>query len=261
MINEREQLTRKRDYRIALANEVIDEMRIGLSAKQQDILDFMLKEIKADDAPSTRYKISISDYCRINNITDKTNGKNYQDIKKGVRELNNNSKWINIDKHRIQLVYWFKNIVIDYDAATIEYSIDETMYQYLFDLIRTGNYTQYRYREKAAMSSKYSKSLYTILLRYHNVNIHNPLLPIDKLKTLLAAECYDRYQDFRRFVLDVAEDEINRFTPLRMKYEPKKTIGSRAYTHISFQLDYQWKQEDIEENYRAFGETEYLLPF
>ena len=42
-------IVRERDYKIAIANEVIDEMRLGLTAKQQNILDFMLKEIKADD--------------------------------------------------------------------------------------------------------------------------------------------------------------------------------------------------------------------
>ena len=65
-------IVRKRDYKIAIANEVIDEMRMGLSAKQQNVLDFMLKEIKAEDKPDKRYSISIADYCRINNITNIT---------------------------------------------------------------------------------------------------------------------------------------------------------------------------------------------
>ena len=41
-------IMRERDYKIAIANEVIDEMRLGLTAKQQNILDFMLKEINEE---------------------------------------------------------------------------------------------------------------------------------------------------------------------------------------------------------------------
>ena len=259
-------LQKRRDYKIAIANEVIDEMRMGLTAKQHDVLDFMLKEIKPDDKPDTRYSITIDDYCRINNISNMRNSKNYQDVKRAIQQLNNNSKWINIDKHRVALVYWFKNIVIDYETGTIEYNIDDSMAQYLFDLIKTGNYTQRDYRAAAAMKSKYSKALYKILWRYINVNVYNPLLPLDKLKTLLAAENYDRFPDFRRYVLEVAHEEINRYTMLKMEYEPKKLVGSRAITHIAFTLK-KVEHTDAEEynkrewaNIQAFGEDD-LYPW
>ena len=257
-------IVRKRDYKIALANEVIDEMRMGLSAKQQNVLDFMLKEIKADDKPDKRYSITISDYCRINNITNMKNSKNYTDVKRGVKELNNNSKWINIDKHKIQLVYWFRNIVINQGTNTIEYSIDDTIAPYLFGLIKTGNYTQYAYRETAAMESKYSKSLYRILLRYHNAGVANPILPLEKLKTLLSAEKYDKFKDFRVRVLEVAVSEINQFTLLKVNYEVKKEVGSRAYTHICFTLSKvkETVERDNREwnNIRAFGEEDIYPP-
>ena len=259
-----ETLAKKRDYKIAIANEVIDEMRMGLTAKQQNVLDFMLKEIKADDKPDKRYSISIDDYCRINNITNMKNSKNYSDVKKGVKELNNNSKWINIDKHKIQLVYWFRNIVINQETNTIEYNIDDTIVPYLFGLIKTGNYTQYAYRETVAMESKYSKSLYRILLRYYNTGITNPIIPLEKLKTLLAAENYTRYPDFSRYVLDIAEREINQFTKLKVSYEPKKEVGSRAYTHIIFTLNRVKGGEELDKRERAsieaFGEENLYPP-
>ena len=257
-------IMRERDYKIAIANEVIDEMRLGLTAKQQNILDFMLKEIKADDKPDKRYSVSIDDYCRINNITNMKNSKNYTDVKKGVKELNNNSKWINIDKHKIQLVYWFRNIVINQETNTIEYNIDDTIAPYLFGLIKTGNYTQYAYRETAAMESKYSKSLYRILLRYYNTGITNPIIPLEKLKTLLAAENYDKYKDFRVRVLEVAISEINQFTLLKVSYEAKKELGSRAFTHICFTLNKvkNIAERDIREwnSIAVFGEEDLYPP-
>ena len=60
---------------------------------------------------------------------------------------------------------------------------------------------------------------------------------MEKLKTLLAAENYDKYKDFRVRVLEVAVSEINQFTLLKVSYEAKKELGSRAFTHICFTLN------------------------
>lgn len=254
---ELEALIHKRDGKIAIANEIIDRMRMGLSAQQQDILDCMLKEIQPDDAPNKRYSISIAGFCQLNNITAKANSKNYNDIKKAIKDLN--CKWIRREGEDIErLIVWFKQIEINHKTATIEYSIDDTMIPYLLGLPESGHYTQWRYRDAAAMPSKYAKHLYKILLRYYNVNIHNPIIPIEKLKQLLAAENYERYQDFRRKVLEAAKDDINEYTFMKMDYEPIKETGSRGYTHISFTIskkltDEEWNNR-VNNTAKLFGE-------
>jgi plasmid replication initiation protein len=254
---ELETLVHKRDGKIALANEVIDRMRMGLTAQQQDILDCMLKEIQPDDAPEKRYSISIANYCQLNNITAKANSKNYQDIKRAIKDLN--CKWIRREgEDEERLLVWFKNVVINHKKATIEYNIDDTMIPYLFGLPENGHYTQWRYRDAAAMRSKYAKHLYKILLRYYSVNIKNPLIPIEKLKALLDAEKYDRFPDFRRNVLDAAQNDINAYTFMKMEYEPVKEAGSRGYTHIAFRIemkltDAEW-QERVNTTAELFGE-------
>lgn len=256
------ELSIKRDYTVAIANEVLDTMRMGLSAQQQDILDFMLKEIKPDDVPETRYAIAIGDYCRVHGISYSKGGKNYQDVKNSIKALNNNCKWIKTDKHTSALIYWFKNITIDTDKGIIEYNIDDTMCPYLFDLVKKGHFAGWRDRFPAAMRGRYSKHLYKILMRYLGAKIYKPLIPIDKLKMLIEAENYTRYPDFRRYVLDAAKEEINKYTLMKMDYEPKKEAGSRGYTHIEFTISELALKVDGEgmermrNNMEAYGDGE-----
>lgn len=225
-----------RNLTVAMANKVIDEMRMGLSAQQQNILDYMLKEINATDSENKEYTISIQAYCAANNIEYRKNGSNYKDIMSGIAKLNT-CKWITDETGEAdkKLIVWFSNVRLK--DGVIKYRIDDSMKPYLYGLIETGHYTSYQYRTIACFDSKYAKSLYRILERFISVDITEPLIPIDKLKKQLDAEKYTTYKDFRVCVLDVAKHEINNSSPLRVEYEPHKTLGSRANTHILFKLE------------------------
>lgn len=266
---EAERLYAHREYKIALANEIIDEMRVGLSAKQQKILDFMLEQIQPSDTVEKRYSIGIKDYCREFNIDYRRNSTNYQDIKAGVKSINNQSKWISVDKHETVLVQWFRNVKINHERDTIEYNIDDTIAPYLFGLINTGNYTQYTKHQTGAFESKYSRPLFLILKRYLDVGITEPVLPIEKLRTLLAAEKYTRYPDFKRFVIDMAVNEINNYTNIKVSWEAFAAAGSRAKTHIAFTVkELSWMNDDERNEVegrqwsraKAFGELDLLPP-
>lgn len=264
-LNKLQALANKRNYNIAISNTVIDKMRNGLSAQQHDILDFLFLQINPTDTQDTRYTVSIEDYCKTCNITYKTNSVNYRDVETALKELNNQCKWIKVSEHETALIYWLSNIVIDYDKNTISYNIDSSVAPYLFNLIYTGHYTQYSFRDTRALNTKYAKTLYVILKRYIDCKINNPLIPIDKLKSQLAAENYTLTKDFRVRVIEAAMEEINAKTYLRVKLGNNgkfyKAAGSRAATHVAFELDYVGSLEDDWEtrqlnNAKAFGEEE-----
>lgn len=269
-IIETEELANRRNYSIAIANEVIDKMRNGLSAQQHDVLDYLFSQIKATDTPDTEYTVSIKEYCRVAHIQFIEDGKNYRDIKDAVKELNNNCRWITIGNKQTALIYWLSNIVLDEEKATLSYHIDSSVAPYLFGLIKTGHYTQYSYRDTRALNSKYAKSLYVILKRYIDCKIYNPIIPLDKIKQQLAAEKYTLYKDFRKWVIETALTEINAKTFIRAKLgnggKPYKAAGSRAATHITFELEYV-KSSDVESeerewnNKKAFGEDILELPY
>lgn len=266
---ELQNLSSKRNYSIAISNTVIDNMRNGLSAQQHDVLDYLFMQIKAEDIPETRYKVSIEDYCKVCNITYKTNSVNYKDVEASLKELNNQCKWIKVSEHETALIYWLSNVVVNEVDNTINYNIDCSVAPYLFNLIKTGHYTQYSFRDTRALNSKYAKKLYVILKRYIDCKIYNPILPLDKIKELLAAEKYTMYKDFRKWVIEPAIVEINAKTYIRVKLgnggKPYKSPGSRAATHVTFELEYVDMSDNESEsrewnNAKEFGEQDLYLP-
>lgn len=264
-----ETLANRRNYSIAMSNTVIDKMRNGLSAQQHDVLDFLFMQIKADDTQETRYTVSVEDYCRMSNITYKTNSVNYKDVEAALKELNNQCKWIKVSEHETALIYWLSNVVIDENKDTINYNIDASVAPYLFNLVKTGHYTQYSFRDTRALNSKYAKTLYVILKRYIDCKIFNPLLPIDRLKAQLNAEHYTLTKDFRVRVIEQAMEEINAKTYMRVKIGNKgkfhKAAGSRAATHVPFELEYVGLEDEEYEmrqwnNAKEFGERDLFPP-
>lgn len=259
-MKEMEQKALKRDYMIAISNQVLDKARMGLTAQQHDTLDFMLKEIKPEDTPDTVYSISIEDYCRINNIVYDKSSKNYNDLKKNIAALNSKCTWIDTSEVEETFISWFKNYKINKETGVIKYQVYDTIAPFLFNLIDSGNYTAWAYRDTRAMRGRYSKHLYKILLRYMGSGISNPVIPLDKLKMKLGADSYSRYPDFRRYVLEVAKKEINKVTLMNMDYEPLKLAGSRSITHISFTVFnvkyWEQQKERLLNNRIAFGDGE-----
>lgn len=63
------------------------------------------------------------------------------------------------------------------------------------------------------------------------------------------AEVYKRYVDFRRYVLDVAMEEINKYTDLEVFYEPLKQ--GRKVTEIIFHIKKRDSIEKWEANNRG----------
>ena len=60
---------------------------------------------------------------------------------------------------------------------------------------------------------------------------------IEELNSMLNPN-YNRYVDFNRRVLELAVDEINEKTNIKVHYQPQKSQGSRAYDQIVFDLEF-----------------------
>lgn len=252
------QIAIRRNYRIAMANEIIDDIAYNMTAQQLDVLDFFLKEIKPEDDIGTRYTVSIKEYCSINNIDYRANSTNYNDILASLRAFNNGlSKWVyNAEKHTELLIYWFSMIEVDIKNHTISYNIDNSIAPYLYGLTKKGNFTLHSYRQRKALTSKYAKVLYQWLLRYYCVGIKNPTIPIEKIKVKLGATSYERYADFDRFVIKKAIEQINMATQLEVRYEPHPLTGKKKKTDITFFMKYGMEIMFQERMLRAANNSE-----
>ena len=92
-------------------------------------------------------------------------------------------------------------------------------------------FTPYRLDKVANMSSIYAIRLYELLIQWDSIGQREIELEWLK-KTLMVEKEYDRLDNFKKRVLDVALSQINEFSDLTASYTQRKT--GRIVTHFIF---------------------------
>lgn len=204
-----------RNYYVVKSNALIQKSRFSLSLQEQRCLLYAISRIKFSDLPSTEYTFSIKDICDACGIDIDRNGDHYTRMKADLKALRDKSIWVTNAEGKEETVSWFSKVVINKGSGTVSVKFDETIQDYLFLL--QNRYTQYQLSTPLAFQSKYSIRLYELLLSYIKKDdltarkeIELTFTP-EELKERLDAN-YEKFYDFRRFVLNKGIEEINKYS-------------------------------------------------
>ncbi|TCB50088.1 RepB family plasmid replication initiator protein [Acinetobacter sp. ANC 4779] len=97
-----------------------------------------------------------------------------------------------------------------------------------FTRLASGNFTTYQLKDLFALDSVTSMSLYSYFIKnefkYANQDSYEVELSLENIKALtdIGEKKYDRWVDFRRYVLDKIVEEINDRTSLKLEYDTIK---------------------------------------
>jgi plasmid replication initiation protein len=183
----------------------------------------------------------IKRYCEICGI-DYRSGFNYEQVKYDIKRLADRSLWVEspTDPRAEVLVRLIQKSWIYEQSGVIKIRLDEDVKQYIMHLAQQYEekglmYTTYAFMYTLPMRSLYSMRLYELLKSWVSVQSaeEGRWWYIDNLQELLGSK-YERYQDFRRKVIEKAIDEINRYTDINVTAEPIKE--GRSYTIINFYI-------------------------
>lgn len=239
--DERLEIAKKREYLVVKGNELIQRNRFELSLQEQKTIAFicsMIKPIeavdKANEVPfQLEYEFNIRDYCKVCGI-DYDNGKNYADVKEVLKHLRDRSMWLTLENGSETLVGWLAKVTTNKRSGIAKIKLDEDLVPYLFDLGQ--KFTQYQLYNILAMKSAFSVRMYELLKSYAFQK--SKTFDIDELKRLLCVEnikSYVRFPDFRRYVLEKAQEEINELTDIDIHFEP--ITKGRKVIKVKFRID------------------------
>ena len=99
---------------------------------------------------------------------------------------------------------------------------------FYFTRLASGNFTTYQLKDLFALDSVTSMSLYSYFIKnefkYSNQESYEVELSLENIKALtdIGEKKYDRWVDFRRYVLDKIVEEINDRTSLKLEYDTIK---------------------------------------
>lgn len=239
--DEKIEIAKKRDYLVVKGNELIQQNRFELSLQEQKTVAFicsMIKPIEAMDKANgvpfqLEYEFNIRDYCKVCGI-DYDNGKNYADVKEVLKHLRDRSMWLTLENGSETLVGWLAKVTTNKRSGIAKIKLDEDLVPYLFDLGQ--KFTQYQLYNILAMKSAFSVRIYELLKSYAFQK--SKTFDLDELKRLLSVDnikSYVRFPDFRRYVLEKAQEEINELTDININFEP--ITKGRKVIKVKFRID------------------------
>lgn len=246
------ELEKNREYSVVKANELIQKSRFELSLVEQKTIAYICSKIvKAPDTELLEYEFDIREYCKVCGI-DYDNGANYANVKATLKSLRDRSMWLEMEDGSEVLVGWLAKAKTNKKSGIVNIKIDEDLAPYLFHL--GERFTQYQLMNILEMKSAFSVRIYEILKSYEYLNNHKNeyknnkfrkdkfgnvkvRFGIDELKKMLMVEnvkSYNRYPDFRRKVLEIAQREINGHTDIEFKFTTE-TKGRKVIA-IEFEI-------------------------
>lgn len=218
------------------ANELIQKNRFELSLPEQKTIAFICSMIKPVDNKENslqmEYDFNIRDYCKIVGI-DYNSGTNYTDIKTILKKLSDRSMWLD-DGNGEVIVRWLAKARVNKRSGLAKIEIDRDLAPYLFDLGQ--RFTQYQLNNILAMKSAFSIRIYELMKSYSFQK--SKTFDIDELKHLLMVEnvkSYSNYKDFRIYVLEKAQSEINELTDIKITLEP--IFKGRKVVKVKFLIE------------------------
>lgn len=235
------ELEKKKGYMVVKGNDLIQKNRFALSLTEQKTVAYICSMIEPMQTEKSGFKLEyefkIREYSKICGI-DYDSGKNYQDVKDTLKKLRDKSMWLTLPNGSETTVGWLAKATTNKRSGIAHIKLDEDMVPYLFDLKQ--KFTQYQLYNVLGMKSAFSVRIYELMKSYSFR--HTITFEIDELKKLLMVEdvkSYNRFPDFRRFVLEKAQSEINELTDITIEFDPIKT--GRKVTSIKFIIEEKFK--------------------
>ncbi len=172
------------------------------------------------------YEFNILEFCELIGVEQPKGS--YTKLKRTLLDLKNKSFMLE-DEKTIRTVDWISKAIIEKDSGIVKIKLDEDLKPYLIDL--KNNFTRYELYYILNFKSQYSIRLYELMKSYEfkkSIEIE-----IDELQEKLQSN-YARFVDFKRYVIEMALQEINRETDIEVDVEYIKE--SRSYKRIKFYI-------------------------
>lgn len=237
-----------RGYFAVKHNDIIQRQKFQLtknggnsmSLLEQKALLYIISQIKPEDTELRYVEFTIKDFYAVCGI-DARNGDNYRYFKEVITKLASRTMWL-VEPDTETIVRWIDKAIIYKNNGTIKIRLDSDLQPYL--LMLSKNYTKIPLRDVIRMKSKYGIMLYELLKSYAYMGMRMRF-DIQDLKEKLDCVSYANFTNFRKYVLEPALNDINKYSEIMVDYELVKT--GRTYTDIIFTIKDLEKSKRLED--------------
>lgn len=236
-----------KDLNVVKSNAMI-EASYRLTVQEQRILLAAISQIQQGEAVTDQqlYKISVHDIAEVSGISPRSLYKELEDaaIRLKRREIRIPNKPNSKNKrHKVLITCWLQSVQYTPNSGAVELRFSHDILPYISQL--TEQFTIYKLKDIAKLSSSYSIRLYELLIQWKSKK--SRIVELEWLRDrFLLNEKYQNIKDFKKWVLEPAIQQINASTNMWVKWDQKKT--GRKVTHFVF--DFGLK-EDLKTNKKS----------
>ena len=212
---------------VVKSNQLV-EATYRLQAREMKLLACFIALLDKNDSEFREYTVRISDLVRIFEPDGKKWGNQYSDIKKLFENLHKSTFWIKNDQGEEVLLTWLDRPKVRRGSGEITFKFQEELKPFLLQL--KESFTQYKLKYVTKLTSVYSIRLYELLKQYQSLEMRSfkleelrDVLGLNEKKGNKVVRKMGRFPDFRRYVLEIAQREINQKTDIDISYTTKKS--------------------------------------
>lgn len=217
-----------KNFVVTKSNYFIKNSSYDLSMEEQRIILTLASMVQPEDQDFKPYQIKIADFIEMLGISSQTK---YTELPKITKELMRKVFEINDEKTgKLIQVAWLSAVVYEKNSGVIELEFSPHLKPYMLNL--KGFYTKYKLHNVLSMKSKYSPRLYE-LLKLNEYQKKGFSVHIDELRKLFKAEnIYPKYNDFKKYIILKAQEELEQFSDIRFEFVECKM--PRQVKYINF---------------------------
>lgn len=229
-----------KNYLVTKSNYFIMNCSYDLSLEEQKLILTLASMVQPNDEDFKPYKFRINEFMKLLGIETKTK---YAEVPKITKELMKKVFEIEEDDTLIQTA-WLSSATYKKGSGMVELEFSPRLKPYMLKL--NTMFTQYKLANILSMKSKYSPRIFEILKCNEFKKQGYFEIEIEALRKLLKAEnVYPKYNDFKRYIVERAQKELNGKTDISFDFEEIKT--GRKVTSLKFYIKSNKKVNDPKE--------------
>lgn len=214
---------------LCVVNNKLIEGKYRLSAVECRLIMHTISRIGKDDEEFKTYEYSGSELTEALKLGE-NNNKYLVEVIEGLMK-----KTVKIRlPNGLLIANWLGGETVIYDDGKISIRFGERLKPYLLQL--KENFTAIQLESIMKFGSVYASRIYMLCKQYEKIG--ERILSIQELKESLEIEKeYSRFMDFKKWVLEPAEREINTHSDIRIKIEPDtKNRIRKSYRYLIFSI-------------------------
>lgn len=212
------------ELKVTKHNNLI-ETSYRLGAREQFFLLYLIANLSQRDQELPTYRLPFSNILKLMNFDGRRRIANVKDLEKMMDNLNTAPiKFVDGDED--VKIAWITELRYNRKTKDVAFTLNPNLKEYLLNL--KGFFTNYDLLNVVNLSS-HSIRLYELLKRHEYRREKTIIFKVDFLKSLLGIEDkYPEFYEFKRWVLQSAQEELENYTDLRFLYSEYEKNGKRV---------------------------------